>query len=425
MPIKVVLPTLHAGQVAALQMPGRFKSIRCGRRFGKTVLLSTIACDGCIKSENIGIFAPDYKTISETYNEIADILEPVKMSSSKIDGVIRTITGGRIDFWTLENERAGRSRKYHKVLFDEAAHTKPNLMRIWELAISPTLLDYKGSAIAFSTPNGVNQNNFFWRICNEKKHGFVDFHAPTASNPFLPADEIEEYRKKYHPLVFQQEFLAEFVDWSGVAFFGKDHLLVDGQGVPYPSGCDTVFAVIDSAVKGGREHDGTAVTYWALSDFNAHKLICLDYDIISIDGALLEHWIPSVFSRLEELAKMCRARFGSRGAFIEDAASGSILLQQCALRGFPTEALPGDLTAAGKDARAINASSPVWRGEVKFSDYAYDKIVVFKEAERNHLASQVFSFRVGDKNANTRADDLLDTFTYAIAISLGDQKGIA
>jgi hypothetical protein len=103
-----------------------------------------------------------------------------------------------------------------------------------------------------------------------------------------------------------------------------------------------------------------------------------------------------------------------------------MLLQQCALRGLPVYPLPSDLTAAGKDNRAINASGPVYRGEVKFSRVVADKNdVTFKGATRNHFLSQITGFRIGDKNAAKRADDCLDTFTYAIAITLGNSKGYA
>ena len=87
--------------------------------------------------------------------------------------------------------------------------------------------------------------------------------------------------------------------------------------------------------------------------------------------------------------------------------------------------MPAKLTSAGKDARAINASGPVFRGDVKLSRHAYDKIATFKGTTRNHMVSQIAGFRIGDKHASTRADDLLDTFTYAVAITLGDQEGIA
>lgn len=438
--VKVVLPTFHLGQVAAYRLlqKNKFVAGRCGRRWGKTDLGKVLACDAIIKGKNIGWFAPDYRIMSEAYNEIIDIIEPVKKSSSKTEGVIRSINGGRIDFWTLENDRAGRSRKYHLVIIDEAAFGKANVMDIWEKSIKPTLLDYDGRCIAFSNTNGIASDNFLWQICNEEKYGFKEFHAPTSQNPYVPtkgpgesdadylvrrANSFLKIKADNHPLVYQQEYLAEFVDWSGAAFFSLDSLLVDKQPVDYPRICDGVLAVIDTAVKTGSANDGTGVSYWAVSSIIGYKLVCLDWDLIQIEGALLEVWIPNVFRRLEELARQCNARMGSLGAMIEDAQSGSILLQQCANKGLPATALPSALTMAGKDARAISVSGYVYQGLVKISKYAFDKVSVFKGTSRNHFTSQVAGFKIGDKDAATRADDLLDTFTYAVAMTLGNGEG--
>jgi hypothetical protein len=73
---------------------------------------------------------------------------------------------------------------------------------------------------------------------------------------------LEDLKANNDPLVFAQEYCAEFVDWSGVAFFSREKLLVDEQPVPPPSRCDSVFAVIDTAVKTGTDNDGTAVTFF-------------------------------------------------------------------------------------------------------------------------------------------------------------------
>jgi hypothetical protein len=69
---------------------------------------------------------------------------------------------------------------------------------------------------------------------------------------------------------------------------------------------------------------------------------------IQIEGAFLETRLPSVFDRLEELARLCRARHGSLGAFIEDKNSGTILLQQALRRGMPAQAIDSRLTAVGR-----------------------------------------------------------------------------
>jgi len=81
----------------------------------------------------------------------------------------------------------------------------------------------------------------------------------------------------------------------------------------------------------------------------------LDWDIVQIEGALLETWLPIVFRRLGELAQQCGARMGSLGALIEDKNSGTILLQQALRRGMPAQAIDSKLTAMGKDVLDLGA----------------------------------------------------------------------
>jgi len=180
---------------------------------------------------------------------------------------------------------------------------------------------------------------------------------------------------------------------------------------------------MDCAVKGGKEHDGTAIVYCAMNAHLGIPITILDWDIVQIDGALLETWIPSVFSRLEELAKVTRARHGVVGTFIEDTAAGSILLQQGRNRGWNVHEIDSKLTQAGKDERAISVSGYYHQEKIKISQWAYDKVVKFKGQSRNHLLNQLASFRIGDKDAAKRSDDLLDAAIYSIAIGVGNKLG--
>lgn len=421
---RIKIPTLFPAQERAWKLiqRERFVAGRCGRRFGKTDLAKTIVCDDVARGELVGWFAPDYKTSSEAYNEMEEILEPIKKSPSRQGSVLRTRTGGRMDFWTLDNERAGRSRKYHRVVIDEAAFTdNETMMGIWEKSIKPTLLDYGGRALVLSNTNGIDTTNFFWRICNEKSYGFAEFHAPTHDNPFLPAEELAKLKADNHPLVYQQEYLAEFVDWSGVAFFALDKMLLDGRPVPIPKNCDAVFATVDTATKTGSEHDGTAVIYWAYTKRAPSPLVMLDWDIVQIEGALLETWLPTVFQQCEHLARACGARAGSLGAHVEDKASGMVLIQQATRKKWPAHAIDSKLTSLGKSERAINVSGYVYRGQVKLTSLAHDKVTVYKGTSRNHMLGHVLGFRVGDKDQ--KEDDLLDCYCYGIALSLGGAGG--
>lgn len=432
---KIVLPTFHSSQVAAFKKPGRFKAIRCGRRWGKNVFGETIATSDATKGRFVGWFAPENKRLAESYRTIRETIDPIWKSSDQTRGIIRTKTGGSIEFWSLEDENAGRSRKYHRIIVDEAAFAKKNMLDIWQRSMKPTLLDYSGSALVMSNTNGIDPENFFWQICNQPEHGFVDFHAPTHSNPFLPKSELDKLIRENPPLVYQQEYLAEFVDWSGDAFFAMESLLQNGVPIDYPLRCESVFVTIDSAVKTGKTNDGTGVIFWALVrnyvrpvddqgriTGSPYNLVILDWDLKQIEGASLEEWLPGVFNRLDELAIQCRAANGSSGAFIEDKSSGSILLQQGRGRGWPVHEIDSKLTSVGKDERALSVSGFVYRGGVKISKHAFEKVLNYKGTSRNHLRGQVVGFRIGDRTPN-REDDLLDCFCYGAAIASQNSEG--
>jgi hypothetical protein len=427
--IDIALPDFHDDQVRAFWSPGRFRAVRAGRRWGKTTFALTIGADYAVKGCEVGWFAPNYKLSMEAFHDIDDILAPVIVESNKSLQLIRTRTGGRLDIWTLEDERAGRSRRYHLVILDEAAFAKENALEIWERSIRPTLVDYRGAAIVTSNTNGSDPQNFFWRLCNDKAkdgsnaHGFSEFHAPSRNNPFLPQEELDDLRHKSHPLVWLQEYEAEFVDWRGTAFFSLARLLLDGRPVEWPQIADWVFATVDTAIKSGQEHDGTAVCYWALSNIPSPHLTILDWDIVSIDGAVLIEWLPGVFAKLESFTKAFRVRFGSGSVFIEDKGSGTILIQHGEANGWPVQAIDTELTAKGKDERAIAVSGFHHEGLCKISQVAYDRTVMWHEQEMNHFLSQVTGFRIGDKEGAKRADDLVDTYMYGLSIGLGNWAG--
>lgn len=419
---KVSLQALHAGQIDIAKAFNEHPRVvlRCGRRYGKTTLLERTAAKRAFLGQRVGWFGPKYKLNLPTYNRLAWTLKPVIQSKSKIDQIIDLKSGGGVEFWTLEDEDAGRSRFYDLVIIDEASLKEKKLKDIWQQAIAPTLLDRQGKAIMAGTPKGIDPDNYFYEACSNPNEGWVEFHAPTASNPMLNAEAVAKLKDEYPPLVYQQEYLAEFVDWNGSAFFAETSLLVDGEPIDMPAKCDGVFAVIDTALKDNLEHDGTAVTYYARNKISGHPLCILDWDILQIEGSLLEEWLPSVLMRCEMLAKECGSRMGSLGAWIEDKASGIVLIQQAQRKGLPVSAIDGALTSMGKEGRALSVSGYVFRGMVKITRHAYDKLVNYKGQTRNHFIQQVCGFRMGNKDGPR---DLLDTFAYGVAISLGDTDG--
>ena len=246
-------------------------------------------------------------------------------------------------------------------------------------------------------------------------------------NPFFP-DVLEKQRAKS-----EREDPRDHYEWVwgtqcrnlGGIFFALENMLVGGQPIEWPRLCDSVFAVIDTATKTGNEHDATAVVYFAYSSFGAHiPLVMLDYDLVQIEGSLLEQWVPSVDQTLQRMAHECKARFGSSGIFIEDKSSGSILLSQAARRGIKVAPIDSKMTAMGKTERAIAVSGHIWRGMLKVSKPCFDKVVTFKGVTLNHLMSQIKAFRIGDEDARDKPDDALDCAVYGVMIALGKAEDI-
>jgi len=214
----VTLPRPHPGQAKILREKQRFNVVDCGRRWGKTVLGVNAAAPPGIDGAPVGWFAPSYKYLYGPWVDLNRILKPIISRTNKSEWRIELITGGVIEFWSLQDEDAGRSRKYKRVVIDEAAKVK-NLGKCWTQAIRPTLSDYRGDAYFLSTPKG---KDYFWELFTKGEDrlepDWACWKMPTSSNPYIHPDEIEDLRRSLPERVFTQEILAEFHDDGGGVF---------------------------------------------------------------------------------------------------------------------------------------------------------------------------------------------------------------
>ncbi|HXS24431.1 MAG TPA: hypothetical protein VN719_09390, partial [Gemmatimonadales bacterium] len=137
----------------------RFNCVPCGRRFGKTTMGLHRLTPPMLEGFPVGWFAPRFKYLTEVWRDFRRVLKPITRHKDESQRRIELVTGGSIEFWSLEDGDAGRSRKYKRIVIDEAAKVK-NLEQAWTQAIRPTLTDFRGGADFYSTPKG---RNFFWK----------------------------------------------------------------------------------------------------------------------------------------------------------------------------------------------------------------------------------------------------------------------
>jgi hypothetical protein len=210
MEIEVTLSQPQRAQLQIISEAKRFNVLDCGRRFGKSKLAANILSENALEGNPGAYFAPTYKLLEGTFKDILTSLQ--SLISRKHDNQrIELITGGSIEFWSLENPLAGRSRKYKVAIIDEAAFNR-NLWQSWTEAIRPTLTDLKGSAWFMSTPKGKNDFYKLWMRGQTGEQDWMSWQMPTISNPHIDPSEIEAARRDLPDLAFKQEYLAEFND---------------------------------------------------------------------------------------------------------------------------------------------------------------------------------------------------------------------
>jgi hypothetical protein len=232
---KIQINNEHSGQLKVLSEAKRFNVLDCGRRWGKSALAVNLLCETALEGQPVAYFAPFYKLLEGTYKELYSVLNAVTAKKHE-NQFIELVTGGTIEFWSLENPLAGRSRKYKVAIIDEAAFNR-NLWQSWTEAIRPTLTDLKGSAWFMSTPKGKNDFYKLWMRGQTGEPDWMSWQMPTITNPFIDPSEIEAARRDLPELAFKQEYLAEFND-NVANPFGLDYIRIcTGQMSNEPAVC--------------------------------------------------------------------------------------------------------------------------------------------------------------------------------------------
>ena len=336
---------MHQTQQLVEDSSARFKVLCNGRRWGKTLsslewLLFGKGGGAAIDGKPVGFFSCDYKRMHDVWNDAERTLFTITKKSNKTDGVIELITGGLIEFWTLVDMRAGASRKYSRVVLDEAAHAR-YLQEVWEKSILPTLTDYAGSARIISTPNG---RNYFWELWKkgdpenpQRLPDWESFTFPSSSNPFLPPEEIENMRNQMPERVFAQEYLAQFLQ-EGAGVFRRIMDAVDTTLPIDPFKAEEIHQHhYVFGVDWGRHNDYTVIV---VIDVTARAVVAIDR-FTQIDYAVQ-------LARLQALHQ----RFPGSPILAESNSMGGPLIEDLQRRRMPVRAFH---TSSASKADAIEA----------------------------------------------------------------------
>lgn len=216
--VKLRLEPLLPWQQQVVQEARRFNVLSIGRRAGKTFFAQDRCAQRDVLRLPVAWFSPSYKYMVEVWRETAARFAPIIARQNISERRMEFVTGGVLEFWTLENPRAGMGRKYRRVIIDEAAFV-PNLLDIWNYSIRPTLADYAGDAFIVSTPKG---RNGFWQMWqrgqDDGEPDWMSWRMASEVNPLIPASELAAMRRQLPERVAQQELDAMFLEDAGGVF---------------------------------------------------------------------------------------------------------------------------------------------------------------------------------------------------------------
>lgn len=233
---RIKLYTPHEKQALLHNSSARFRFATCGRRWGKTLAgVNEIAkaaweYPGCVT----WWVAPVYKQALIPYRTLTNNFQSAfKGSPRRSDLTVTWQNGSITQFLSAEKYDNLRGEGVKFLVMDEAPMINKSA---WQEALRPTLSDTDGHALIIGTPFGRNWfYHEFMRGDDPAYSEYESFKFPTASNPYIPASEIEFARNTLPADVFKQEYEAEFLE-DGAGVFRGIRNCITGELQPPISG---------------------------------------------------------------------------------------------------------------------------------------------------------------------------------------------
>lgn len=216
----------------------RYICLPCGRRSGKTEIAKR-------RRVRRAVFAdprwPDWKAFCAAptqdqakrifWNDIKAMipaaLRPVYRDSNPPMVEFDNLVGGRSQIWIIGLDKPARieGSPWNDCVIDEFGNVKPEA---WGANIRPALSDRRGTADLTGVPEGRNHYYELYKRAKENISGeWAAFHWKSAD--ILPAHEIAAARAELDELTFRQEYEADFLNFTGRAYYAYDEKIHDAE----------------------------------------------------------------------------------------------------------------------------------------------------------------------------------------------------
>ena len=202
------------------QKDTQFLIARWSRQCGKTVLAEIMMIEYLCKSNSFNAYiSPTFAQGKKVFAELTQLLEGtgiIKKANAQ-DLKIESVYGSTLKFFSMESPVSIRGNTVSGLLvMDEAAFFPTQLsdgQDPYYNVIFPIIKARKPKVLVISTPNGRQgmYYDLYLKAYNKEK-GYKELTASIYDDDLISPEEIEELKKGYPPVAFQQEFLVQFLD---------------------------------------------------------------------------------------------------------------------------------------------------------------------------------------------------------------------
>jgi hypothetical protein len=232
--VEMQLPQLHPRQHEFVTDETRIVVAACGTKTGKTFGLCTwLLKKAWERYQSLNWWtAPTLRQARIAFNTIGRWLPPASSGRVRVnrnemvysllraDGSVHSV----IEFRSADNPDSLRGEGVHAAVIDEAGYwSRDSFVSVWT-----TLTRTEGQLRIISTPKGRTWFYEEWlkgwdgegKVDSiRKKHPmYKSYQLPTECNPTVPKSAIEHARLNLPEQVFQQEYMAKFLDESAGVF---------------------------------------------------------------------------------------------------------------------------------------------------------------------------------------------------------------
>ena len=290
---------LHPAQQEVWSSDARFKVVAAGRRFGKTVLGTgkiLVKATRIPKSVSLWV-APSHSQSRMALDMIANVIPNEYREVNRTLSEIYLPNGSKIVFRSGERWDNLRGDGLVCAILDEAAFLDE---KVWTEAVRPALSDHKGEALLISTFNGENWfYSYFRRAIEEDNDQWASWRFETLDNPFIDPEEVEEARRNLPREVFEQEYKASPMAFSGAVFDSAKIDVAFEQGREFEMPSQTFKAIPGRGVIIEPTYPAEAGLDWGW--LNTALEVCVEMP----DGKIA--WVEEKIYERIELNERCEA----------------------------------------------------------------------------------------------------------------------